>query len=413
MKSGAIDSRLSMADQRRASPSASLGGKNSKEKVGFAPSLRFVMRISIGSGYLYRVVTEVKTTIESVRAEIRGALAQYLAGQRSYLTSIASELVPVCDALDEFLLDGGKRLRPLFAYAGVLAAGAQPTPEIIRAISSLELLQACALIHDDLMDRSDTRRGKPAIHRHFENLHQSQAMNGLATQFGESAAVLLGDLALVWSDQMLNTSAIPTNSLLAAHRIHDEMRIELMAGQYLDVREAGENSYSAERSLRIARYKSGKYTIERPLHIGAVIGKPDAHAPLLDALSRYGLPLGEAFQLRDDLLGIFGDPSVTGKPAGDDLREGKRTVLIAMTLEALNESEKSELLSHLGRADISAAKVEELRALIIKSGAQDKVEKLIEELTQESIAAIEDPAIHPSAREFLTYIALSAVKRSS
>ncbi len=359
------------------------------------------------------MVTEVKTTIESVRAEIRGALAQYLAGQRSYLTSIASELVPVCDALDEFLLDGGKRLRPLFAYAGVLAAGAQPTPEIIRAISSLELLQACALIHDDLMDRSDTRRGKPAIHRHFENLHQSQAMNGLATQFGESAAVLLGDLALVWSDQMLNTSAIPTNSLLAAHRIHDEMRIELMAGQYLDVREAGENSYSAERSLRIARYKSGKYTIERPLHIGAVIGKPDAHAPLLDALSRYGLPLGEAFQLRDDLLGIFGEPSVTGKPAGDDLREGKRTVLIAMTLEALNESEKSELLSHLGRADISAAKVEELRALIIKSGAQDKVEKLIEELTQESIAAIEDPAIHPSAREFLTYIALSAVKRSS
>ena len=371
------------------------------------------MRISIGSGYLYRVVTEVKTTIESVRTEIRSALAQYLAGQRSYLTSIASELVPVCDALDEFLLDGGKRLRPLFAYAGVLASGAQPTPEIIRAISSLELLQACALIHDDLMDRSDTRRGKPAIHRHFENLHQSQAMNGLATQFGESAAVLLGDLALVWSDQMLNTSAIPTNSLLAAHRIHDEMRVELMAGQYLDVREAGENTYSAERSLRIARYKSGKYTIERPLHIGAVIGKPDAHAPLLDALSRYGLPLGEAFQLRDDLLGIFGDPAVTGKPAGDDLREGKRTVLIAMTLEALNESEKKELLSHLGRADISSAKVEELRALIVASGALEKVETLIEKLTQESLAAIEDPAIHPSAREFLTYIALSAVKRSS
>jgi geranylgeranyl diphosphate synthase type I len=134
---------------------------------------------------------------------------------------------------------------------------------------------------------------------------------------------------------------------------------------------------------------------------------------LLDALSRYGLPLGEAFQLRDDLLGIFGDPAVTGKPAGDDLREGKRTVLIAMTLEALNESEKKELLSHLGRADISSAKVEELRALIVASGALEKVETLIEKLTQESLAAIEDPAIHPSAREFLTYIALSAVKRSS
>jgi geranylgeranyl diphosphate synthase type I len=373
------------------------------------------MRISMDSGYRSRVATEVKTTIEAVRAEIRSELADYLSGQRRYLTSIASELVPVCDALDEFLLDGGKRLRPLFAYAGLIASGATPSREIVRALSSLELLQACALIHDDLMDRSDTRRGKPAIHRHFENLHQSTAMNGLATQFGEAAAVLLGDLALVWSDQMLNTSGLSTESLLAAHVIHDEMRVELMAGQYLDVREAGENSYSAERSLRIARYKSGKYTIERPLHIGAVIGKPEPseHAPLLDALSRYGLPLGEAFQLRDDMLGIFGDPEVTGKPAGDDLREGKRTVLIAMTLEALDAEGKAELLAHLGQPHIESAKIEELRALIKNSGAVDRVENLIEKLTNDSLTAIEDPAIHPSARELLTYIALSAVKRSA
>lgn len=415
MKSGEMDSRLSIADQSLASPSASLGGKNSNENVGRPLAHWFVMRISIDSGYRSRVVTEVKTTIDGVRAEIRSELADYLAGQRTYLTSIASELVPVCDALDEFLLDGGKRLRPLFAYAGLMASGAKATPEIIRAISSLELLQACALIHDDLMDRSDTRRGKPAIHRHFENLHQSTAMNGLATQFGEAAAVLLGDLALVWSDQMLNTSGISTESLLAAHQIHDEMRVELMAGQYLDVREAGEKTYSVERSLRIARYKSGKYTIERPLHIGAVIGKPSKgeHGDLLDALSRYGLPLGEAFQLRDDLLGIFGDPDVTGKPAGDDLREGKRTVLIAMTLEALQEADREELLAHLGQPNIELAKIEELRALIKSSGAVDKVESLIEKLTNDSLTAIEDPAIHPSSREFLTYIALSAVKRSA
>ena len=359
------------------------------------------------------MATEVKATIEKVRGEIRGELADYLAGQRTYLTSIASELIPVCDALDEFLLDGGKRLRPLFAYAGLLASGAAPSREIIRAISSLELLQACALIHDDLMDRSDTRRGKPAIHRHFENLHQSSAMNGLATQFGESAAVLLGDLALVWSDQMLNTSGIALESLLAVQKIHDEMRVELMAGQYLDVREAGEKTYSAERSLRIARYKSGKYTIERPLHIGAVIGQPASHSQLLDALSGYGLPLGEAFQLRDDMLGIFGDPEVTGKPAGDDLREGKRTVLIAMTLEDLDDSARAELLAHLGQPEISTEKIEDLRAIIRSSGAVEKVESLIEKLMNESLSAIEDPAIHPSSREFLTYIALSAVKRSA
>ncbi len=367
------------------------------------------------SGYRYRVSTEVKVAIEQARADIRSELSLYLAAQRTYLLAIATELQPVCDALDEFLLDGGKRLRPLFAYAGILASGVKPTREMVRAISSLELLQACALIHDDLMDGSDTRRGKPAIHRHFENLHQSTAMNGLAKQFGESAAVLLGDLALVWSDQMLNTSGISNESLLAVQRIHDEMRVELMAGQYLDVRESGESTYSVERSLRIARYKSGKYTIERPLHLGAVIGDPQQRTdgPLLTALSRYGLPLGEAFQLRDDLLGIFGDPSVTGKPAGDDLREGKRTVLMAIALDALVGAERELLLSNLGKADISPEKIEELRALIINSGAVAQVESLIEQLSNDSLSAIEDPAIDLSAREFLTYIALSAVKRSA
>lgn len=367
------------------------------------------------SGYRSRVTIEVKTTIEQVRTQIRSELAAFLSGQRQYLTEISPELSPVCDALDEFLLEGGKRLRPLFAYAGLLASGAQPTAEIIRAISSLELLQACALIHDDLMDGSDTRRGKPSIHRHFENLHQSNAMKGLAQQFGKSAAVLLGDLALVWSDHMLNGSGIDREALLAAQKIHDEMRIELMAGQYLDVREAGENSYSVERSLRIARYKSGKYTIERPLHLGAVIGNSDfeKNSALLSALSSYGLPLGEAFQLRDDLLGIFGDPAVTGKPAGDDLREGKRTVLMAMTLETLQGADRDLLLSHLGSPDISAEMVDRLRDLIISSGSVERVETMIQALTEESLAAIDNTAIESGAKPFLTFIAESAVKRSS
>ena len=174
-----------------------------------------------------------------VRDAVKGELTHYLAEQRDFLTSIASELVPVCDALEDYLLEGGKRLRPLFAYAGFLATGSTPSRTDIRAMASLELLQACALIHDDLMDGSDTRRGKPAIHRHFENLHRQGSMAGLAEQFGEAAAVLLGDLALVWSDHMLHNSGLSFESLTAALRIHDEMRIELMAGQYLDVREAG------------------------------------------------------------------------------------------------------------------------------------------------------------------------------
>jgi geranylgeranyl diphosphate synthase type I len=189
-----------------------------------------------------------------VRDAVKGELTHYLAQQRDYLTGIATELIPVCDALEDYLLEGGKRLRPLFAYAGFMATGSKPSQMEIRAMASLELLQACALIHDDLMDGSDTRRGKPAIHRHFENLHRKNSMAGIAPRFGAAAAVLLGDLALVWSDHMLHTSGLTHEALTAVLAIHDEMRIELMAGQYLDVREAGEREHSVERSLRIARY---------------------------------------------------------------------------------------------------------------------------------------------------------------
>ena len=357
---------------------------------------------------------ELTSSIEKVRSAVKEELTHYLAEQRDYLTSIASELIPVCDALEDYLLEGGKRLRPLFAYAGFMAAGATPTRTDIRAMASLELLQACALIHDDLMDGSDTRRGKPAIHRHFESLHRQGSMSGVPEQFGAAAAVLLGDLALVWSDHMLHNAGLSHESLLAALLIHDEMRIELMAGQYLDVREAGEKEFSVERSLRIARYKSGKYTIERPLHLGAVIASPaqSEHGQLLNVLSAYGLPLGEAFQLRDDLLGIFGDPTVTGKPAGDDLREGKRTVLMAMTLEKASAPARRELQRDLGNPTLTVQRIEELRTIITETGAVAEVEKLIEGLATESKIAAQSSAIAADAQPFLLALADSAIRRS-
>jgi geranylgeranyl diphosphate synthase, type I len=360
------------------------------------------------------VVEDAQGTLLSVREAVQEELSSYLTLQREYLSSIGSELVPVCDALESFVLDGGKRLRPLFAYAGYVAAGKVPTSNDIRAFTSLELLQACALIHDDLMDKSDTRRGKPAIHRHFENLHQSAAMHGLSTQFGEAAAVLLGDLALVWSDHMLHTSGISSESLLSALSVHDEMRIELMAGQYLDVREAGEKNPSVDRSLRIARYKSGKYTIERPLHLGAAIAISDSEKRknLSSILSAYGLPLGEAFQLRDDLLGIFGDPETTGKPAGDDIREGKRTVLMAMTFERAGQSAKDKLVELLGNENVTEADISTARTLITDSGSVKVVENLIEGLLSNALEAASSDELGPSAKELLTLLATSAIHRS-
>lgn len=360
------------------------------------------------------MVNEARGTLLAVRESVQSELSTYLAEQRKYLSTIGSELLPVCDALESFLLEGGKRLRPLFAYAGYAATGKTPTPEDIRAFTSLELLQACALIHDDLMDRSDTRRGKPAIHRHFENIHQSEAMNGLSDQFGEAAAVLLGDLALVWSDHLLHTSGVKNEALLSALSIHDEMRIELMAGQYLDVREAGEKSPSVERSLRIARYKSGKYTIERPLHLGASLAISDRaiRDPITNNLSQYGLPLGEAFQLRDDILGIFGDPQVTGKPAGDDIREGKRTVLMAMTFERADKNTATQISEALGRNDLTTSDIESVRTLITNTGALKDVENLIDRLLSSALSVANSDQINPLARELLVELATSATRRS-
>jgi geranylgeranyl diphosphate synthase type I len=341
-------------------------------------------------------------------------LTHFLAEQTTYLGEIGSELIPVAEAINAFLLDGGKRLRPLFAYCGYLAAGGEEDESVIAAVASLELLQACALIHDDLMDGSDTRRGRPSIHRWFEGIHVNEDLSGSSTQYGSSAAILLGDLALVWSDQMLHKSGISSDALLRALSTHDEMRVELMAGQFLDIHEQALATQSVARSLKIARYKSGKYTIERPLHFGAslAIADKEKRENFFAIFSEYGLPLGEAFQLRDDLLGVFGDPATTGKPAGDDLREGKRTVLMAMTQDRANEAQEKVIAQYFGRDDLEFEGVNELRQVITDTGARDHVETLIEKLTLTALDALEREEIKSPSRELLLELADLAVRRA-
>ena len=346
-----------------------------------------------------------------MRSAVEEELSIFLNRESAYLNSISSDLSPVSDSLTSFLLDSGKRLRPLFAYAGFAAAGGGLEKSVTRAMAALELLQACALIHDDLMDGSDTRRGKPSIHRHFESVHVQEQLDGFAPQYGLSAAVLLGDLALVWSDQMLNTAGLTTEQYARVMPFYNEMRVELMAGQFLDIHEQTQKDTSVDRSMKIARYKSGKYTIERPLHMGAVLAA-DASPALLAALSDYGLPLGEAFQFRDDLLGVFGDPSVTGKPAGDDLREGKRTALIAMTDAKCTDAMKAESRKYFGKNDIDDKGVAILQEMIVSTGAKAALETMIDELTSKALKAIENPAIDIAGRDLLNELALIATKRS-
>jgi geranylgeranyl diphosphate synthase, type I len=370
-----------------------------------------------------RIVTRVKPEayaqpleqLKSLREQVEAQLKDFLTKQSDYFTAIAPELKPAASSLSAFVVNGGKRFRPLFAAVGAMGAGSQLTEAEIRAFASLELLQACALVHDDLMDASDTRRGEPAIHKLFESMHSAEKYQGSATQFGLSASVLIGDLALIWSDQMLNSSGIKSESLLAALSVHDEMRVELIAGQYLDVFEQARGTQSVAQALNIARYKSAKYTIERPLHLGAAIAIPDVtkRAQLVSIYSEFGLPLGEAFQLRDDLLGVFGDPKVTGKPAGDDLREGKRTVLMAMTHDRISGAAKAEFEREFGNHDISESAIARLQEIIAETGAAMHVEDLIEELTSTALEALNRDEIVPQARELLTEMAIIATKRNT
>ncbi|MBK9740686.1 MAG: polyprenyl synthetase family protein [Actinobacteria bacterium] len=346
-----------------------------------------------------------------LRARVQAVVDEVLAQQGAVLAKVSDDLTPMVDALTE-LLSGGKRMRPAFCYWGWRGAGgdAGHDDDALRAAASLEFLQACALIHDDVMDGFDTRRGLPFAHRRFAGVHRGAEWLGSPENFGVGAAILLGDLCLSWADEMLLTTGFSHDALRRGKDVYDEMRTELMAGQYLDLLEQARGGGSVERALRVVRYKSAKYTIERPLHLGAALAGADAS--VVDAYSRYGLPLGEAFQLRDDVLGVFGDPKETGKPAGDDLREGKRTVLVAIAVERSTPKQAAVIRRHLGDPGLDADGVTALREIITDTGAQDYTENLITEMLENALAALHSADIDPQAREILTGLAFAATRRN-
>ncbi len=345
--------------------------------------------------------------LENLRDRVHKNLVDFIDQQTPYLDDISDDVSPLVEAISS-LLSRGKRLRAAFCYWGWRGSGGDDSEEAVRAASSLEFLQACALIHDDVMDRSDTRRGRPTAHRRFASLHRGSSWLGSPDDFGVGAAILLGDLCLTWSDELLFTSGLPPENLLRAKPIFDVMRTELMAGQYLDLLEQVRGGGSVSRAMRVVRYKAAKYTVERPLHLGGTLAGADQS--LLAVYSEYGLPLGEAFQLRDDVLGVFGDPSATGKPAGDDIREGKRTVLVALAMERATPAQAALLRRHLGDPSLSADGIEELRAAIQDTGAPDEVEALISRLTDRALRALD--GLDPPAREPLAALAVAATSRT-
>ena len=344
---------------------------------------------------------EVEPIPTAFAQSVAATLEEFIDDQHQRLAPVGDQLTPLLDAARSAVA-GGKRLRPAFVYWGWRAAGGgtDRPGTIITAASAIELVHASALVHDDVMDDSATRRGEPAAHRQFARQHEQATGPAAARRFGSAAAILLGDLLLAWADELLSRSRLKKKAIARGRVYFDLLRTEVAAGQFLDVLAQTRGSSSAADALRVVRYKSAKYTVERPLQFGAALAKADPR--LLSALSSYGIPLGEAFQLRDDILGVFGEATVTGKPSSDDIREGKRTLLVARAQARSSPQQRAVLERHFADPEVDADGVAAVQAVIRDTGALDAVETVIAELGAAARSTLERAPIEdPEARAAL------------
>jgi geranylgeranyl diphosphate synthase, type I len=348
---------------------------------------------------------------------ITDQLRRYLRDRRNhtvYIGSEGSDYQVLLAALEDFALRGGKRLRPAFAYWGWRAVATEdPGPGVLLLFAALELLHACALVHDDVIDKSATRRGRPTAHVEFAALHRGRKWRGSPEDFGISAAILLGDLALAWADDIVFGADLSADAQRRVQRVWADIRTEVLAGQYLDIVAQASGAESIASAMNVDLFKTACYTVSRPLQLGvaAAADRPDIQA----AFGQFGTDLGVAFQLRDDVLGVFGDPAVTGKPSGDDLRSGKRTVLLAEAVELADKSDPlaaNLLRTSIGTA-LSDAQVGELRDAIEAVGALAAAEQRIATLSQRALATLAAAPVNAAAKSGLSELARMATNRSA
>lgn len=365
--------------------------------------------------------------LSAVKAAVDAQLVEYLNHSHEEFSHINPLVSGAITVLRDFIVNGGKRVRPTFAWAGIRAAleggggslealcekendataslTTNFTPHsVLNALSAFEFIQACALIHDDIIDRSDTRRGFPTAHRTFEGKHRERGWLGSSEHYGISQAILLGDLAFAWADDLYNDSGLSDVALRRARPAWRAMRTEVIAGQILDIAVEANGSEDVADSFAVIKYKTASYTVARPLHIGAALAGANEQTQTM--LRGVGQDIGEAFQLRDDQLGVFGDPEVTGKPSGDDLRTGKRTTLINEALRRGSAAQVAALREGLGQGEESSeADIERLRDIIHDTGAQSEVEALIEARTQRAIESLKSGGLGTDITTELTALA--------
>ncbi|WP_441346891.1 polyprenyl synthetase family protein [Rhodococcus sp. SGAir0479] len=369
--------------------------------------------LSAGAGEFARPTQSTPPLTDLVEASLR----EFFASRAELVRSVGGGYADAVAALESFVLRGGKRVRPVFAWTGWLGAGGDPAGDqasaVLRAASALELVQACALVHDDIIDASTTRRGFPTVHVEFADQHSAQQWSGGAAEFGRAAAILLGDLALAWADDMVRESGLDHAALTRISPVWSAMRTEVLGGQFLDISNEVRADESVESALRVDRFKTAAYTIERPLHLGAAMaGADDA---LVAAYRDFGHDIGIAFQLRDDLLGVFGDPEVTGKPSGDDLRDGKRTVLFAVALQQADRTDPTAaaLLRESIGTELSEPEIERLRTVITDLGAVDDAEKRIADLTERALTTLDGSDATDESKRLLRDMAVAVTRRDA
>jgi geranylgeranyl diphosphate synthase type I len=349
------------------------------------------------------------TWLKSVATRVESRLSEFLQDEQDRWSALDGDLNTPLGELTRLVAAGGKRLRPAFCYLAFVGVGGdENSKQLLDTQAALELLHASALLHDDIIDGSLTRRGEPTSHTRYMAKHQDSKWAGEARRFGEGAVILIGDLAFVYADQLMTG----VNSITA--KVWNEMRVEVNIGQYLDLLGSAQRERNLIKAERVCRYKSGKYTVERPLHLGATLAAPEQADVLLEQLSNFGLPLGDAFQMRDDVLGTFGDTSssLTGKPIGDDLREGKPTPLLAMAWERATLAQR-DVLDRVGAPQISHQEVSNIQQVIIETGALDELETKILSLVEQTVVNIGKSSLDESSKTRLIELAEFVASRKN
>lgn len=309
----------------------------------------------------------------------------------------------------KIILAGGKRLRPAFMYYGYLAAGGREKDKIIKTSIGIELVHTFLLIHDDIIDKDKKRHGLDTINFRYEKLGKKFFRQINPGHFGNSMAIIFGDMVAALGNQVIfNSDFNPALIVKALHKLQTIISATVV-GQARDVYMEYRKRTTEKEVLKMYEYKTAKYTIEGPLHLGAILAGADDK--LLKVFSAYAIPVGIAFQIQDDILGVFGDEKKLGKPVGSDVRQGKYTILVAKAIEKAGGKQKDIIKNILGKNDLTKNELEIFRNMIIETGALSYAKNMAVKLANQGKRAIEKEKINPEAKEFLTGIAEYMVKR--